>query len=228
MTLRFWRSRSLAERYSRASATWHDGIRRLGYLHAYAELLTHAAATVKGGPLDGVGALAVLDAGCGSGALSLEFTRWQRSLPLASRRSVRVDLLDPSQQMLTVALAQHHQLGSTAHGICATIDELFCAASVYDVVLCSHVLEHAPDSATTLSRLYEVLRPGGILLLVVSHPHWCTRLLQLKWGSASWFTPQVCAMLRSSHFDDVSCVEFSEGPPSRTSRGYIARRAAQT
>lgn len=37
----------------------------------------------------------------------------------------------------------------------------------FDVVLCSHVLEHVPDLATALSELHRVLRRGGLLIVAV-------------------------------------------------------------
>ncbi len=36
----------------------------------------------------------------------------------------------------------------------------------FDVILCSHVLEHVPDDAAAMAELYRVLRPGGHALLI--------------------------------------------------------------
>ena len=230
LTRRPWRPRSLVERYSIASATWHDAIHRLGYLDAYAELVQHAATTVGVAldtPLGARSAPAVLDAGCGTGAFSLMFGRWRASSRNGAHQPtspMRVDLLDPSPRMLTAALHRHRSEGADAHLVCGTIDALPTNDARYDVVLCSHVLEHATDPHAALARLRSVLVPDGTLLLVVSQPHWCTQLLQLKWGSASWLPREVLAMLRRAQFDDVNTVRFSKGPPSRTSVGYVARR----
>jgi SAM-dependent methyltransferase len=40
-------------------------------------------------------------------------------------------------------------------------------ADEFDLILCSHVLEHVPDDRKALSELYRVLRKGGQLLLLV-------------------------------------------------------------
>jgi ubiquinone/menaquinone biosynthesis C-methylase UbiE len=37
----------------------------------------------------------------------------------------------------------------------------------FDVILCSHVLEHIPDDLKAMSELYRVLRPGGTAILQV-------------------------------------------------------------
>lgn len=37
----------------------------------------------------------------------------------------------------------------------------------FDLVLCSHVLEHVPDDRTAMKELYRVLSPGGLALLMV-------------------------------------------------------------
>jgi len=36
----------------------------------------------------------------------------------------------------------------------------------FDIILCSHVLEHVPDDARAMAELYRVLRPGGAALLL--------------------------------------------------------------
>lgn len=37
----------------------------------------------------------------------------------------------------------------------------------FDLVLCSHVLEHVPDDRTAIAQIYRVLRPGGTAIIVV-------------------------------------------------------------
>jgi SAM-dependent methyltransferase len=37
----------------------------------------------------------------------------------------------------------------------------------YDVVICSHVLEHVPDDQRALREIYRVLKPGGFALILV-------------------------------------------------------------
>jgi SAM-dependent methyltransferase len=42
--------------------------------------------------------------------------------------------------------------------------------NTFDVIICSHILEHVPDDRQSLRELYRVLRPGGSCLLMVPIP----------------------------------------------------------
>ncbi len=47
------------------------------------------------------------------------------------------------------------------------ITDIPYAENTFDVVLCSHVLEHIPDDRKAMSELYRILKPGGWALLLV-------------------------------------------------------------
>jgi len=47
------------------------------------------------------------------------------------------------------------------------ITSLDCADETFDVIYCSHVLEHVPEDRAALKELYRVLRPGGWAILQV-------------------------------------------------------------
>src|SRR5438105_402829 len=47
------------------------------------------------------------------------------------------------------------------------ITDIPYAESTFEVVLCSHVLEHIPDDRKAMSELYRILKPGGWALLQV-------------------------------------------------------------
>jgi SAM-dependent methyltransferase len=47
------------------------------------------------------------------------------------------------------------------------ITELAFATDSFDVILCSHVLEHVPDDAAAMAELYRVLKPAGWAMLQV-------------------------------------------------------------
>jgi hypothetical protein len=41
------------------------------------------------------------------------------------------------------------------------------AENTFDIILCSHVLEHIPDDQQAMSELYRILKPGGWALILV-------------------------------------------------------------
>ena len=61
--------------------------------------------------------------------------------------------------------------------IAGTLPNANCQADSYDVALMMHVIEHVPDPCQTLSELFRMLRPGGIL--VVETPRYDTLTFKL-------------------------------------------------
>jgi S-adenosylmethionine-dependent methyltransferase len=128
------------------------------------ELTMHHLVQYLGSP---VHSLNVLDVGGGTGSYAL---------PLA-RLGHRVCLLDFSAQMLAIARQKAQQLGSPlrervdfCHASVVEIPGLF-SANHFDLVLCHTLLEYVPDPSDILCALAAVLRPGGLLSLLVANPH---------------------------------------------------------
>jgi len=99
----------------------------------------------------------VLDAGCGSGVLSM----------VAAARGGSVLGFDASAEMLALADARRHGLGrdnvTFAQG---SLDDLaFLANRQFDVILCSSVLEYMHDLWGTFEALAKHLAPGGTFIL---------------------------------------------------------------
>jgi ubiquinone/menaquinone biosynthesis C-methylase UbiE len=98
----------------------------------------------------------ILDAGCGTGAMSKRLQKWGRVVsmdfsPLALQFSRRRGL-----NTLVGGDAMH----------------LPFASETFDAIVSMDVLEHIPDDALTLQEFYRVLKPGGrILLTVPAYPH---------------------------------------------------------
>src|SRR2546425_2710772 len=51
--------------------------------------------------------------------------------------------------------------------VVANAEQLPFASAVFDLVLCTQMLEYAPDPGQVISEIYRVLRPRGLLLLSV-------------------------------------------------------------
>jgi len=204
---------SLARKYDRAADKWHKSLHNNGYLAAYSELARTAIARL---PVDGnLGLLNVLDAGAGTGGFSLAFCD-----VVDTPKSI--DLLDISKQMLISALENLRARGQSVQMICSAIQDLDPTAKQYDVVLCAHALEHCANPLAALKVLRSVMSPGGLLVLSVSKPHWCTSLIRLLWGHKAWKAAEVKAMLKSAGFTGTAVHHYKSGPPKHTSQGYVA------
>jgi SAM-dependent methyltransferase len=99
----------------------------------------------------------VLDAGCGTGYLARQ---------LAARGAV-VTGIDLSPRM--IAIAREASPGLDLHvDSCATLATLDDGA--FDAIVANYVVMDLPDLAGTIAAFHRVLRPGGIAVLVFSHP----------------------------------------------------------
>ncbi len=99
----------------------------------------------------------VLDAGCGTGYLSAKLVA----------AGARVDGIDAAPKM--VAIAQERVPGAAIR-----VDDLqrleTCGDATYDAVVTNYVLMDLPDLEAAVAQMARVLRPGGRLVAVFSHP----------------------------------------------------------
>lgn len=208
-------SETLVERYNRGADNWHAAMQRYGQITAYADLVRQAEPKLSKSR-DGK-VLAVLDAGAGTGAFSLAF-RQVVTYPM------EVDLLDISDAMLAAAKNNHIASGYNTTQICADIAALDPKDQRYDVILCAHTIEHCPDPVAALQKLRAVLNPGGIILLSVSKPHWCTAIVQLTWRHKAYRVEKFLRMLSQANFNNVETFGYAAGPPKFLSYGYIVNK----
>ncbi|MFP9112840.1 class I SAM-dependent methyltransferase [Flavobacterium sp. RHBU_3] len=106
-------------------------------------------------------AINLLDVGCGAGNYTL--------MMLGKLPGLNCTLLDLSQPMLTRALERvsPNTTGSVAT-VCADIREAGLEEGSYDIILAGAVLHHLRDDAdweTTFTKLYNLLKPGGCLMI---------------------------------------------------------------
>ncbi|WP_415920837.1 class I SAM-dependent methyltransferase [Tateyamaria sp. SN6-1] len=190
--------------YDTASTGWQDGIARLGFLDAYAQLMCTAPApdTAR-----------VMDVGTGTGAFA---SAWVD----AHGAPTTLTLLDVSPAMLDVAAARLPQSRCIVAPLGARLEDL----PPQDIILCAHVIEHLEDPRAALRWLHDHLAPSGELILSLSKPHWCTALVRWRWGNAAYTPTQAQEMLEQAGFDSVSIHSYASGPPSRVSCGYRARK----
>jgi SAM-dependent methyltransferase len=109
------------------------------------------------------GRLDVLDIGGGTGGLAVRI----------GELGHRVTVVDPSPDALAALdrRAREHDVAVTGRqGDLSTLLDVVAADSA-DVVLCHGVLEVVDDPAAALATLARVVRPGGVLSLLVAQRH---------------------------------------------------------
>lgn len=196
-------------RYDAAAPRWHDKMRALGYYDAYLGFLSAPGMAPCANAR-------VMDVGAGTGAFA---EAW---VAVHGQPSC-MTLVDPSQPMLQRAAASLARRGVDADVRVATLEDVEVQAP-YDEILAAHLIEHFEDPAPVLLRLRACLRPGGLLRLVVSKPHWCNAIIWFQWRHRSYRREHIQSVLETGGWDYLEDYSFPAGPPSRTSRGYLARR----
>jgi 2-polyprenyl-3-methyl-5-hydroxy-6-metoxy-1,4-benzoquinol methylase len=108
----------------------------------------------------------ILDLGCGTCGLTL----------VLLDRGRDVDSVDTAPEMLEMGRTIVARFGHSTSAIRqATIAELASSnCTHYDAVVCLDVLEHISDDAEALSQIFQILKPGGCLLLTA----YCLRFRQ--------------------------------------------------
>lgn len=182
-------------------------MRLLGYFGAYLGFL------VATGRLSPAGAR-VADLGCGTGAFA---EAWAALYGAAHH----ITLVDPSRAMLDRAAAALRGRQVPAATVQARLEDL-PPAPLYDDLLAAHVIEHAEEPLAWLQTLRRLAAPGGRLWLVVSKPHWCNAIVWLEWRHRTYRAEAMADLLEAAGWKLRRTHAFPVGPPSRTSRGYVA------
>ena len=203
----------LISRYDRAAANWHASLQANHYIGAYQQVICEALHCAEFNPFDAT--LSVLDAGAGTGGFSLALCNLLNT-------EMTFDLLDPSLEMLDIAQQQLRNRGYLCRLINRDINALQNSQQRYDLILCGHVIEHCTDPHAALRQLSRVLSDHGIIILAVSRPHWCTRLIQMIWGHQAYQKSTFINMLHSAGFSRTCAIRFNKAPPKFTSHGYFA------
>ena len=93
-----------------------------------------------------------------------------------------------------------------------------------DEVLAAHIIEYCADRGDALKQMRDLLVPGGRLRLVVSKPPCCNPVIWLQWRHRAFAREEIHALVKDPGVEIESDYAFPAGPPSRTSRGLVARR----
>ncbi len=98
----------------------------------------------------------ILDAGCGTGAMSARLLRYG-------------DVVSADFSPLALSFSRRRGL---SHLVGADAMRLPLASCSFDAVVTMDVLEHLPDDRAALAEFYRILRPGGrVFATVPAYPH---------------------------------------------------------
>ncbi len=114
------------------------------------------------------GAARLLEVGCGHGEVLRE----------ARRRGFEVEGVEFSAH---AAAAANAGLAASAVQV-GSIEEVALAPGSFDAVLAADVIEHVRDPKSFLRRAWDLLAPGGVVLLITpSLDSWTRRILRGRW-----------------------------------------------
>ncbi|WP_298298704.1 bifunctional 2-polyprenyl-6-hydroxyphenol methylase/3-demethylubiquinol 3-O-methyltransferase UbiG [uncultured Litoreibacter sp.] len=199
---------TLATKYDIAANRWADKMRLLGYYDAYLGLLSSQNFRAPSGTR-------VLDIGCGTAAFAEAWIAIHGP-------DQQVTLLDPSAEMLTHGARALAKRGVVAQTRAQTLQD-HAPDQSYHCLMAAHVLEHAADPVQMLRQMRALVAPDARLWLSVSKPHWCNAIIWLQWRHRAYRADQVENMLDQAGWQLETDYAFPSGPPSRTSRGYLAK-----
>jgi 2-polyprenyl-3-methyl-5-hydroxy-6-metoxy-1,4-benzoquinol methylase len=127
------------------------------------DLYAHTKYAILQSYLKGQEGLRILNVGCGSGELSLQ-------LAASGHDVVGIDL-EPAH--IELAHMNAAQLGAppNCQFIAAAIED-FHSDELFDCIVSTDVLEHIEDDRAAFTRMMELLRPGGLVLIAVPAGPW--------------------------------------------------------
>ncbi|MEM7059486.1 MAG: class I SAM-dependent methyltransferase [Pseudomonadota bacterium] len=209
-------SDELTTHYNRQAHLWHAKVRRLGFEEAYRYVLGKVLR--QGRYAQATGPLHVLDAGVGTGAMSL-------ALCDLIDQPIQLDGVDLSPEMLSETTKRLGRCGINAELQKADLEALPFEDARYDIVLAAHVLEHLANPDRALAELYRVLKPGGVLIVFMTRQSSAGAYIQFIWRTHRVAMASALAWLRQTGLQSVRAVPLGRHSVARKlSVGYVGRK----
>jgi ubiquinone/menaquinone biosynthesis C-methylase UbiE len=120
----------------------------------------------------------VLDCGTGTGALLEAFAR---EFAECGGKGANLRGMDRSPRMLYKAAERFKAAGLEGAFQRGECERLPYDSGSFDFVMTAHMLEHVEDVHAAIREMSRVLRPGGLLLAIVTRPGVIDALFRLLW-----------------------------------------------
>ncbi len=193
----------IAVRYDEVAGSWDHTLARLGFLEAYRSVLDEATSELR--PLDAVDSLEIgIGTGEYSAALQDAFSR---------RRDTMLSVcgVDVSAGMLELANRKLSTLGIPFVGVLANGECLPLPSQRFDMVSAAHVVEHASSPLKLLAEMERVLRPGGIMITMMTRCNPVTRSIQKRWRVQCVRSQKLEAVLRDFGMTNIRMLSYPSG-----------------
>jgi len=79
----------------------------------------------------------------------------------------RLRAIPKSRYVTTDSMATLVDLLEVTPAVCASVTELGFRSDFFDLVICSHVLEHVKNDRLAIAELFRVTKPGGLAIVPV-------------------------------------------------------------
>ena len=211
----------ITKRYDQKASHWMRTLSLMGYLKAYRSLFQ---TLFTNGYLDELhDAPWILDAGTGSGALSLAFNAAHSAHTPTG--NAMFSGIDQSPEMLRIAQCGFDEAGLNAALHNYDICQLPWEQDTFDFAMAAHVIEHIPSPENALHELVRVLQPGAPLLLVLTKKSFLGALVQMNWRVHSIGHRELGALLERVGLVDIQFMPLQGLLCNQMSIACIARKA---
>ncbi len=202
-THRYATTDALRTLYDGAATRWHTSISRMGVTGAYRHLFAQLRQMCR---LEQLNADSyVLDAGIGTGALSLALVEQCTSAPCVKGVDISSAMLNQAAIHLTSANVPNKMYLRDA-------TELPFRNNVFSMAMTAHMLEHMPNPQVALQELMRVLRPGAPLLVLTSRHGIITTLHKHRWHYEPIPQDDMLGMMTAVGIENICMMPYSNLP----------------
>ncbi len=196
-------ARDTAAQYNEVAPSWDQTLARLGFVEAYRSILNEATSNLR--PLDIVESLEI-------GIVTAEYSAALQEA-FSCRRGAMLSVcgVDVSAGMLEIAARKLSALGVPFVGVLANGECLPLPSQCFDVVSAAHVVEHASSPLKLLAEMERVLRPGGIMITMMTRCNPVTRSIQKRWHVQCVRSQKLEAVLRDFGMTDIRVLSYPTG-----------------